>query len=570
MASFEDLGLRPELVEALAAEGIETPTALQHEAIPVLRKGNAALLRGGPGAGVLVAWSAPLLDRLDPVPGGPVVVALVATDQLALDVSRSLGRLAAAAGHRVAALGGPFALPGHADVLVATPAVLAAAVSATEVSLDGVQAVVLVGGGALLDDAAGVKATGDLLGRLDAEAVQVIVVADPVTPAVRSFVDAHLSKAVFLPSDAGSVGDTGTAPIQRGTLRVRTLEGDETLELPRLVGNLLEEGSHHLLLFFRSEDRAADLGDLLTLHGFTAGGPGDPEVPIWLATHGMDARRAMADAPQGGGSVSVLSVDAPSDADELDRRHGGGNGDGVILARAREMAHLRRITREAGYAINHFPVPPDDESPATRFAQALAETLEGEDLDPYHLLVAEAVERWGATQVAAALALLLRRGGRVPGAAAGTAAAPGVPSAFVRLFLSVGSVDGIGPGELLGAITGETGLKGERVGRIDVRDTFSRVEVDEAVAADIIKAMNGISIRGRSVRADYDRQAGRGAASEGPPPSGGSRGGAPSRGGQGGAGRGGPARGGSGTGRSGPARSGPGGGAGRGKPPSRG
>lgn len=572
MASFEDLGLRPELVEALAAEGIETPTALQNEAIPVLRKGNAALLRGGPGAGVLVAWSAPLLDRLDPVPGGPVIVALAPTEEAAMDVARALGRFAAAAGHRVAALGGPFALPGHADVLVATPEALAAAVSSTDVSLDGVQALVLAGAGAILENAPGVKASGELLARLDADAVQFVVVTDPVTPAVRSFVDSNLSRAIFLPSDAGSPEGAGAAPIQRGTLRVRTLEGDEALELPRLVGELLEEGSHHLLLFFRSEDRAADLGDLLTLHGYAAGEPGDPEVPIWLATHGMEARRTMADAPSGEGTVGVVSVDAPSDADELDRRHGSGSGDGVILARAREAAHLRRITREAGYTIRPFPVPASDESPATRFAGLLAETIEGEDLDPYHLLVAEAVEQWGASQVAAALALLLRRGGRLPGVAAGGAAAPGVPSAFVRLFLSVGSVDGIGPGELLGAITGETGLKGERIGRIDVRDTFSRVEVDEAVAAEIIRAMNGISIRGRSVRADYDRQAGRGAASDGPPS--GREG--PARGGPGGgrpgAGGGRPGAGGGrpGQGRSGPGRTGGSGGAGRGRPPTRG
>ena len=36
MDSFEDIGLPPELVEALAAEGIELPTPLQEAAIPVL------------------------------------------------------------------------------------------------------------------------------------------------------------------------------------------------------------------------------------------------------------------------------------------------------------------------------------------------------------------------------------------------------------------------------------------------------------------------------------------------------------------------------------------------------
>ena len=93
MTSFEELGLRPELVETLAAEGIEIPTALQEDAIPVLRKGHSALLRGGPGAGVLVAWGAPLLDRLEPAPGGPVALVLTATVEAAVESARSLARI---------------------------------------------------------------------------------------------------------------------------------------------------------------------------------------------------------------------------------------------------------------------------------------------------------------------------------------------------------------------------------------------------------------------------------------------------------------------------------------------
>jgi len=576
MASFEDLGLRPELVEGLAAEGIEHPTALQLDTIPALRKGNSALVRGGPGAGVLVAWAAPLLDGLEPATGGPALLVLVPSRAIALDTARAMSRMAASTDHRVAALRGPYALPGHADVLVSTPDDLAVAMASTDVATDGVQAVVIAGAAALLEDAGQREATERILDALEAETVQRVVVSEPVTPVVRAFVDAQLSRAIFLPSDAGRTDGTEEAPVQRGTLRTRTLEQEEALELPHLVGDLLEEGARHLLLFFRSEDRAADLGDLLTLHGYGAGEPGDPDVPVWLATDGMEARRGLGDTLTPDAGVIVVSVDAPPDADELDRRHGGGIG-GVILARSREVAHLRRITRQAGYQLQPFPVPAEREHPAARFATELAGVIEGADLDPYHLLMESAVERWGASEVAAALAYLLRQRGKLPASGQdgrpgdspeGAGAAPGAPTAFVRLFLSVGSRDGIGPGELLGAITGETGIKGERIGRIDVRDTFSRVEVDEPVAAEIIRAMNGITIKGRSVRADYDRQAGRGG--EGPPSPDKGRGGAPrsgpSRGGppRGPAGRGGPGRGSGGTGRSGPDRGSSGrGGAGR-------
>ena len=47
MESFEELGVAPELVEALAAEGIERPTPLQEDAVPILRQGNNLVLHAG-------------------------------------------------------------------------------------------------------------------------------------------------------------------------------------------------------------------------------------------------------------------------------------------------------------------------------------------------------------------------------------------------------------------------------------------------------------------------------------------------------------------------------------------
>jgi ATP-dependent RNA helicase DeaD len=73
------------------------------------------------------------------------------------------------------------------------------------------------------------------------------------------------------------------------------------------------------------------------------------------------------------------------------------------------------------------------------------------------------------------------------------------------LFISVGERDGLRPGDLLGAITGEAGVDGREVGKIDIRESHSVVEVHDDVARKVIKALNGTTIKGRSVRADFDR-----------------------------------------------------------------
>ena len=79
------------------------------------------------------------------------------------------------------------------------------------------------------------------------------------------------------------------------------------------------------------------------------------------------------------------------------------------------------------------------------------------------------------------------------------------PVEMVRLYISLGERDEVGPGDILGAVTGESGIAGSQVGRIDIRDTFSIVEVEEPQAELVIRSLNGITVRGRSVRADYDR-----------------------------------------------------------------
>ncbi len=518
MDSFEELGLAPALVEALAAEGLETPTGLQTHAIPVLRRGHSAVLRTGPGAGLLAAYGIPLLDRLEPGRTAPGALVLTPTRREARALALSLSRPAGATGHRVGALGTPWALPGHSDILFATPSDLLAAIRGSEVKTDQVRTLVLEGASLLLEGAGAEEVTAALQS-IGAGETQIVVVGDPLSEAVRDFVEGHMRRAVFLPPEAASRDDGASAPVQRGRLQVRTVEEDKEDVLLDTVSHRLEEGARHLLAFVRTEDRAADMGDLLGLHGFIGGPPGDTEVPVWLGVEALEAREALKAWDGNPASLTVISVDVPTDADELDRRHGMRDGEGIVLAHPRELPHLNRIAREAGYTLT--PAPPGDRQEGgdvARFLERVEEALRTEDLAPYLLMLEPLIRKRGSAEVAAALASLLRR--KVardagPSPMAGDAgAAP--PAAWVRIFLSIGERDGVRAGDLLGAITGETGVSGDQVGRIELKDTFARVEVQESVAAQVIRSLNGTSIRGRSVRADYDRGEGRRKGAGGP------------------------------------------------------
>lgn len=540
MASFEALDLTPELVEALASEGIETPTRLQEQLIPVIRRGSDVVALAGPGSGILAAYAAPLLERVPPEGDGPLVLILAATTERAEALAESVGRLATVTGHRVAALGPLWVLPDRAQVVTATPDEALARLRAGHLSLERIQALVV-------DDAAGMAASGALSAvstlceGLKAE-VQRVVVCLPLSEAVESFVATHLRKVVHVPPRASEETES---PRYRGEVRALEFDGARDEAALRAVADLLGE-ARHVAVFVRNEDVAADLGDFLSLRGYRAGRPGDPDTPVWLAASSLEGRHALDEADAEG--VVVLSADVPGDADALDRRHGAGRG-GAILALPRELAHLKAVAQQAGYgvAIRPLPMPEVRPSGLARLLEQLGEAAATEDVEAYRALLEPVFEKHGAATVAAAAVALLRQRTAAAPSATEAPAPPDRVQTFVRLFVSVGKRDNVGPGDLVGAIAGEAGIDAGRIGRIELKDSFSLVEVEQGVADRVIKGLNGTSIRGRAARVDYHREE-RGSGARGGEGRPGGRGEGRSRGGPRG-GRGDGAKGGRGGGR---------------------
>ena len=76
---------------------------------------------------------------------------------------------------------------------------------------------------------------------------------------------------------------------------------------------------------------------------------------------------------------------------------------------------------------------------------------------------------------------------------------------MVRLFIGVGRAAGVRPGDLVGAITGETGHDSHVVGSIEISDRFSIVEIPKSLEKEILTALRATKIRGRKVTVNRDR-----------------------------------------------------------------
>ncbi|WP_033418789.1 DEAD/DEAH box helicase [Serinicoccus marinus] len=151
---FVPLGLREELVQALARIGITTPFPIQAATIPDAMAGRDLLGRGQTGSGKTMAFGLPLLDRLAgrprAVPHRPRAVILTPTRELAMQIVDALAPLMRAVDRRFVLVAGGMsytpqlrALEKGVDVLVATPGRLIDLVDRSAADLSEVEVTVL-------------------------------------------------------------------------------------------------------------------------------------------------------------------------------------------------------------------------------------------------------------------------------------------------------------------------------------------------------------------------------------------------------------------------------------------
>ena len=75
-----------------------------------------------------------------------------------------------------------------------------------------------------------------------------------------------------------------------------------------------------------------------------------------------------------------------------------------------------------------------------------------------------------------------------------------VPDNQTRLWVSVGEEQGVVPIDFVNAVAGETGLPGKVVGKVDVRERHTFVDVASEHANGIIAKLNRAEIKGQKIK----------------------------------------------------------------------
>lgn len=270
----------------------------------------------------------------------------------------------------------------------------------------------------------------------------------------------------------------------------------------------------------RNDDSERAARQALAAMGHTGG---DPAVTV-----------TRNDGGEGEGGVADLAVlfDMPASSDALSAVAASARRT-VVLLQPRQLPSLRRLAR--GGAVSPVALPENaarGQQEVAALRNALVAELAAGGIGRELLVLEPLLEEHDPMELAAAA---LRLAGRSrPGAAAG-AAAPNAASAqgpagpMTKVFVNVGEMDNARPSDIVAAIINEGGVSRDQVGRIDVRDKHSVVEIEEGVAEQVIERLTGAAIRGRRVQARVDQERPRGDRPERGGPRGAERGARPSR-----------------------------------------
>lgn len=431
----------------------------------------------------------PMLDRVDDqnrdvqlllISSDVELAAALAASAVKLTEHRDVGIIAATSARRAARL---IRLR-PAQVIAATPDSVTELLKAAALKLESVKMVAI----AWLDELIAQAATTsleNLMTDVPKDAARTVVTAE-ISPAVEELLERYARRARRVVALTSATDEpmpvefvTTSAESRLGTLR-RTLDAVDPASA---------------VVFVRDRDSDVRVRDLLRSLGYTS-----DDAPI---------RVGLTAAP---GTELVVLYDVPASREEL-REAAGAAKRVIALIQPRQLSSLRALA--AGGTVKPFTLVDSGARARDRDARIRSELralLEEGHFGRELIALEPLLEDFDGIEIAAvALQLAEREQARASAATkavSSVAATPRERSAgpMVRLFVNVGARDGARPGDLVGAITNQGGVTSEDVGKVEVRESHSIVEVSPAVADGVIERVTGATVRGRRAVVRRDEQ----------------------------------------------------------------
>ena len=553
LTKFSKFELKPTLLKALYEVGYETPTPIQDQTIPLLLEKKDVLGQAQTGTGKTAAFALPLLSNLNLRQKDPQILVLAPTRELAIQVAEAFKKYASQikSFHVLPIYGGQEyrgqirGLQRGVHVVVGTPGRVMDHMRRGTLKLEKLNTLVL-------DEADEMLRMGFID---DVEWIlektppnrQIALFSATMPQQIRSIAKRYLKD----PEQIIIKVKTTTAD----TIRQRFWPVSGMHKLEALTRILEVESFEAMLIFVRTKTATVELSAKLEARGYASNalngdikqnqrertidylksGKLDILVATDVAARGLDVDRIS----------HVVNYDIPHDTEGYVHRIGrtgraGRKGDAILFVAPREIRMLHSIEKATNQKIEIMELPSTElinDQRIAKFKQLITDTLATEELGIFYQMIEQYQKEHNvlAIEVAAALALLLQgdapfmlqtksnlskkdenfvkndaktfkklgreqRRGRGKGRARATRKELPVEKGMECFRLEVGHNHSVKIKNIVGAIANESGLDSQYIGRVNIYDDYSEIDLPEGMPKDVFKDLKKVWVSGQQLK----------------------------------------------------------------------
>ncbi len=545
---FNSFGFSKDLIHTLEKKGYEEPTPIQKAAIPELLLGRDLLGQAQTGTGKTAAFALPLLERINNEEHNPQVLVLTPTRELAMQVAESFK--AYAVGHpniKILALYGGsdfrsqvYSLKRGVEIVVGTPGRVMDHIRQGTLIHEGLQCLVL-------DEADEMLRMGFIddiewiLEQIPNERQMVFFSAtmpseirhlskrflkDPAEITIKS----HKKEAKLIKQKYIIIQNSYKLEVLKRVLELSSGEGviifARTKAITLKLAETLEASKHNVAVL--NGDVPQNLRER-TVERLRQGGI-DILVATDVAARGLDVERI----------GLVVNYDMPFDSEAYVHRIGrtgraGRTGDAILFISPRERSYLRHLERAVGQSIEKMEIPSNQSINEHRIAKIKKDLLEKasiskenkDESDLLQIIINEVEEELELNPKELALAALNlaigqstllmktdeswinqaerynksgeRRDSRGRNRRKNPMDIGSNDKDKERFRVDVGHRDRVKPGNIVGAIANESGLNGRMIGRIQIFEDYSLVDLPKGMPTNIFKSLKKVKVMNKEL-----------------------------------------------------------------------
>ena len=517
--SFQELELAPSVLKALDEIGYESPTPIQAKTIPPLLEGKDIIGQAQTGTGKTAAFALPVLSHLDTTNNKPQALVLAPTRELALQVAEAFQGYGKRLNgfHVLPVYGGQSyqiqlkQLRRAAHVVVGTPGRVIDHIKRGTLDLSNLKFLVL-------DEADEMLRMGfidDVEWVIDQTPAgrQIALFSATMPQVIRKIAQKHLDN----PIEISIKGESRTAD----TIRQRFWSVSGYHKLDALTRILEVEAFDGMIVFVRTKVATVELSEKLEARGYNTA-PLSGDVPQNQRERTVDRLRkgkldilVATDVAARGLDVErishVINYDMPYDPEAYVHRIGrtgraGRTGEAILFVTPREKRLLNSLERSTKQKIERMEMPSTEvvnNQRIERFKQKITDKLAEENSNFFTRILEQYEQEHNvpAIEIAGALAALMQGDEPLlleeqakPQRGKGGKNLDGLE--MERFRVEVGRNQRVKPGHIVGAIANETGLANKFIGRINIFDSYSTIDLPVGIPEETFNLLKKVSVLG--------------------------------------------------------------------------